>query len=155
MVTTKQFEFFRLLYDEEVDRQKSLSESARHYISLTTFYSAFIIFVIDKLRPESCLQKAVFLLTGLSMLGAFLLSLIAIRIRTYEALNNPKDIMDEIQVGGMHDSEFFDRRAADCVVACEENSKINDTRANQIQVAGYCLFLGIGFHAAYFVLRIL
>ena len=51
MATEKQYAFFKALYDEEVARQASLADRAKTYLSLITFYSAFILFAVEKLRP--------------------------------------------------------------------------------------------------------
>ena len=80
MATLKQFEFFRFLYDEEIERTKQLADRAKTYLSLSAFYSAFVIFVVEKLRPDTALSKLLFVGTILCMLAAFFLSLLATRL---------------------------------------------------------------------------
>jgi hypothetical protein len=49
----KQYLFFKSLYDEETERTKQLYEHAKNYLSLAAFYSAFIVFAIQHLKPSA------------------------------------------------------------------------------------------------------
>ena len=153
MATENQLAFFKSLYDEETAREKQLQDYAKHNLSLSTFYSAFIIFVVEKLRPDSMLSKSVFITAVAFMLAPFLWSLRAIKISTYEAIAEPRHIINEFGDTPPTDEEFFDDRIADYTVAYERNSKVNDGKAFRLSIAGYCLALGICLHACYFILR--
>ena len=71
MATEKQYAFFCTLHDEEVAREKQLNELARNYLSLSTLYSAFVLFVVDKLKPESRTTFALFIAAIACMLTCF------------------------------------------------------------------------------------
>jgi hypothetical protein len=45
VATPKQYEFFKLLFDEEIAREKKLVEQARNYLSLATLYSALLVYI--------------------------------------------------------------------------------------------------------------
>lgn len=154
MATEKQYLFFKSIYDEENERWKQIRDHARNYLSLTTLYSAFILFVIDKLRPESCLSKIVFLGAILSTLAAFLMSLWAAKVSEFEGLSDPSEIVEQFEDSPMSDEAFFDQRIADYVVASERNAKVNDDKATKVEVAGYLLLLGILLQACYFILKV-
>jgi hypothetical protein len=53
MTTERQFNFYKFLYDEEIARGEQLRSQARHYLSLATLYSAFVIFFVEKVLPSA------------------------------------------------------------------------------------------------------
>jgi hypothetical protein len=153
MATEKQLDFFRSLYEEESKRAELLGDHAKNNLSLATLYSAFIFFVAEKQPSQTILTKALFLAAVFSMLGAFLLSLWATQIANYEALADPKDILDRLGDAPPTDDDFFDDRIVDYTVAYGRNSDVNDKKAARLQFARYLLLAGIVFHAAYFFVR--
>jgi hypothetical protein len=156
MATEKQYAFFKSLYDEENERTKILAEHAKNNLELATLYSAFIIFVMEKqtagLTPVG---KSLFIAAILLMLAAFLLSLLATQISSFEAPTEPGEIFDSFANTAQTDAKFFDDRIVDYSVACQRNSSVNDRKATMLSVARYLLLAGIAAHAAYFVLRVL
>ena len=81
VATEKQYAFFKSLYDEESERAKILTEHAKNNLGLTTLYSAFILFVVEKQVADiAWWGKLLFCSAILFMLGAFLLSLMATQI---------------------------------------------------------------------------
>jgi hypothetical protein len=112
MATEVQFDFFKHLYQEEDDRRKQHLESAKTYLSLSIFYSAFILFVAEKLKPDSVSFKCIFVGTVVAMLLAFLLSISATGISNYEISTRPRDIIKDSQT----DEEFFKDRIAETPV---------------------------------------
>jgi hypothetical protein len=153
VATEKQFEFFKSLYAEETAREGQLQEHAKAYLSLATLYSAFVLFVVDKLKPDSIANRSVFIAAIACMLGSFLLSLFATKVSNYEAVNEPQDIIEQFGDAPMSDEEFFDLRIADYAVACERNSQVNDKKAFQLVVAAYLLLAGIALQACYLIIR--
>jgi hypothetical protein len=129
VATEKQYMFFKSLYDEQTARERQLHESARGYLSLATLYSAFILFVVDKMKPDTGLARGLFFVAIACMLTAFLISLFATKVSDYEAVNDPHDILEE-EFGDtpLSDEEFFDSRIADYTVACKRNADVNDKR---------------------------
>jgi hypothetical protein len=83
MATEKQHLFFKGMYDEESARQLLLADHAKVYLSLMTFYSAFVLFAAEKLRPDTVCLKVIFVATVGSTLSAFLLSLSGLSMFPY------------------------------------------------------------------------
>jgi hypothetical protein len=155
MATLKQYEFFNSLYDEESARTDELHGYGKTYLSLATFYSAFVAFVVEKLRPDTTATKILFLATVVCMLGAFFISLWSMKVSNFEAVTTPRDVIDQFDEDEpMTDEEFFDNRIADYVVAYERNSVVNDRKARQVEIAGYAILMGIFLHACYITVRI-
>jgi hypothetical protein len=154
MASEKQYLFFKSLYDEEAGRTRQLRDHAKNYLSLATFYSAFVAFAIQQIKPSTFLPKVAFFATVICMLSAFLLALLASGIASFEIANDPKNIVDQFGDDPMSDEEFFDNRIADFVVACDRNSKVNDKKALQLMFGGYALLGGILLHACFIILSI-
>ena len=156
MATEKQYLFFKSLYDEERARQTSLQDRAKTYLTLVTFYSAFVLFVVEKLTPINICTMLVFLAAMASMGIAFLLCILALNVSEYEGLNDPEQILNEEFKNNATptDDDFFESRIADYAVAYTRNSAVNDSKANLVSYAGYLLLAGIVLHAAYFAYMI-
>ena len=154
MATEKQYAFFQSLYSEESQRAGVLGDHAKNNLSLATFYSAFILFVVEKPGPAiTSYGKWTFIAAVVCMLGAFLLSLWATQISIYEAIAEPADVIASYEDNPPTDDDFFDDRIADYAVAYEKNSLVNDRKANELLVARYFLLAGITLHATYFIIR--
>ena len=164
MATERQCDFYKLLYDEENARLEKLRTQAKHYLSLATLYSAFVVFFVDKVlpaieaehkQPSSVLaMKIIFIATICAMGSSFLCSLLVIQVSTFEALTSPRDIIKQIKDREVTDKEFFNSRIADITVAFDRNSAVIDRKANVLQCAGYALLVGILLHATFFIIRI-
>jgi hypothetical protein len=152
MATEQQFLFFKSMHDAESSRSKVLQEHSKNNLSLVTLYSAFILFVADKLKPVSTLTKAIFIATIACMLAAFLLSLWATKISIYEAVARPRSILEGFGDTPPTNEEFFDDRIVDYIVAYERNLRVNDGKAYFLEIARYMLLVGILLQACYFVL---
>jgi hypothetical protein len=151
MATEKQMEFFKLLYDSESERTEFLRATAKTYLTLSAFYSAFVIFVAEKLRPVYLSSKLLFGGAVLSMITSFLLSLWVIQVARFVALTHPQLIFDQYGARPPSDSEFFDNRITDFSVAYIANSKVNDRKAMVLAVGGWALLAGLLLHALFFL----
>jgi len=154
MATEKKYLFFKGMYDEESARQLLLADRAKLYLSLMTFYSAFVLFAAEKLRPDTVTLKVIFVATVGSTLSAFLLSLWSIRVSVYEGVVNPQEIVAAFGTSPPDDEDFFAHRIVDFAVACQRNSAVNDRKARQLTYAGFLLLAGIFLHACYFFAKI-
>src|SRR4051812_23979983 len=119
MTTSAQFDFFKFLYEEEDERRKRLLDQAKNHLALATFYSAFILFVVEKLRPDSLPSGLIFLAAAVSMVIAFLLSLLASAISPYEIANRPRNIIEGFGNDPPPDEVFYKSRILDFTVAIE------------------------------------
>jgi hypothetical protein len=154
MATKEQYEFYKLLYDEENAREKQLREQARNYLSLATLYSAFVIFGADKALPSiSWPAKCAFIASIVFMAAAFVLSLWVLQASKYEAIASPSDVTNQFGEASMTNEEFFDNRIADLTVACERNISVDDRKAVYLGLSGYAVLIGIFLHAGFFILR--
>ena len=154
MASEKQYLFFKGMYDEESARQALLADRAKTYLSLITFYSAFMLFVAEKLPPKTALQHTTLALTIASILGGFLCSLWSIRVSRYESINDPKQILIGFGTSPPDDERFFASRIVDFTAAYTRNVLVNDRKASMLTWAGYLLLAGMFLHACYFFLRI-
>jgi hypothetical protein len=159
VATEKQFEFFRSLYEAENKRMALMQGHARDNLALATLYSAFLVFVMQNASPNlasmTMLDKALISLCVGAMMLSFLLSLLATRVTTVEIPTNPNAIIDGFGREPPSDSEFFDDRIADYVVAYERCYPINERKGRLLLVARYSLLVGILCHAGYFILSII
>jgi hypothetical protein len=151
MATKQQYDAFKLLFDEESDRERVLHDLSKLYISLVTFYSGFLIFVAKDLPPKQIGHWLLFAAATVCLLLAFVLSISAASIASYEAINDPDDVIDSFGTKPPSDADFLDQRIADLTVACNRNSLVNDRKAIKLQLAGMLLLFGITLHAAYFL----
>src|SRR5215813_2029361 len=146
MATKAQYEFFKLLFDEETTRYKDLIDRGKTYISLLTLYGAFLAFSIKDAAPEGRLLW-LFVALIVLFLAAFALAVTALNIQSYEGINEPDDVVSELP---QRNAAFFDARIVDFSVASERNSKLNDRRATFLRLSGLFLLLGLVSHSVYF-----
>jgi hypothetical protein len=153
MATKEQYDVFKFLYDEESARETALMEHSKLYLSLTTLYSAFLIYIAKEAAPQNVTQWAMFGVSATSLAAAFLFSIFAARMEDYEAINDPEKIIESFDEDRPDNESFFDDRIVDLAVACNKNSKVNDKKARRLEFAGICLLVGIAAHAVYFLWR--
>lgn len=155
MATENQFEFFRSLYEAENKRAALMQGHARDNLALATLYSAFLVFVVQNTAsnspPMTTVGKVLVSLCVGAMMLSFLLSLLATRVANFEIPTNPNAILDSFGREPPSDSEFFDDRIADYVVAYERCFPINERKGKLLLIARYFLLFGIFSHASYFI----
>ncbi len=151
MATEKQVEFFKLVHQMERDRTTGLRETAKTYINLSSIYSAFIIFVAEKLRPVDVSAKMIFSATIVSMLLAFLFSILVVHVANYQGLTNLRRIIENFGDQPPTDDDFFDDRIVDYAVACQRNLTVNNQKARFLSASGYLILIGLALHAAFFL----
>jgi hypothetical protein len=149
MATEKQVSAFESVYKEELERTKSLRDNARTYLSTSSIYSAFVIFVNDKHGPSYIYELIILAVSVTCMITSFLLSLTVINISQYERALDPSDMLSKID-DTSSDSDFFDDRIADYAVAYSRNRKVNDQKARRLALAGGTMLTGMIAHALYF-----
>jgi hypothetical protein len=154
MVSKEQYEFFVRLFDEESRRTASLNDRAKWYLSLTSLYSAAIIFISEKLRPYSTIQLFVLILSNAGMLLSFMLSLWAVRISAFEGITIPSIAIEQLQRDGFDQDKFYLNRIADFSIAAQRNSNLNDRQAKTLTIAGAIMLIGMLAHGVYFYMRL-
>jgi hypothetical protein len=146
MATESQYEFFRLLYQEETDRYNELEQRARLYFTVISFYLGAIAFKFADLAP---FLKAAHVPIGATMFVAacMIVSLtfcvLGVQIRTYEGIAESKDVVNSMGETPPSDADFFDARVADFVVATQRNSTQNDRVATYLSISAVSLALAM------------
>jgi hypothetical protein len=151
MASEKQMEFFKYLFDLESERRKLLRATATTYLTLSTFYSAFVFFVAEKLRPIEFLPKLLFAAAVVSMIVAFVLSLWVIQVSSLYVPTRPNAVIGQYGEHPPSDADFFDNRIIDFSVAYNANSPLNDRKARTLAAAGGSMLAGLIFHALFFL----
>jgi hypothetical protein len=157
MATKEQCAFFEKLYNEECSREVALNNYSAGLLSLITLYSGVILFASEhseKIKLDVAADKYLFLATISVMTVGFLLVIFARQVVQYEALIDPDSVIDQFGDTPMSDEQFFDYRIADYQAAINANVPVNDTKANRLTAATYCLGAGILLYASLFILSI-
>jgi hypothetical protein len=145
MATKEQYEFFRSLYDEEEARYSQLEARARLYLAVISAFIAAIVLKANEIKQSirilggdrRLLAVATLLVASLVMI------VISTKIRQYEGIADPREIIENFGPAPPSNEEFFDLRLADLTVATERNAKVNDQVARFLAWAGVLLALAM------------
>src|ERR1043166_354913 len=154
LATELQFNVFKAAYEDENARYTQLESRAKFYFTIETFYLAAISFKFkDVLEFASvfAIPLGLYVIVGLLLVLAVLCTVLATRIRVYEAPYDLRDIVDAFGKKPPTDTDFISDRMADCVVATERNCRVNDQVANWLGTASWLLFAAICIHFSTFV----
>jgi hypothetical protein len=154
MATEAQFQIFREAYEEENERYGQLESRARLYLGIVTFYLGAIAFKFTDLvafMKAYAIPPAFYLGGEVLLLGSLLLTILATRIRVYEAPCDLRTIMETPGDTPPTDSDFLDDRLSDYTVATERNRATNNRVANLLSGAAWLLFAAISLQLAVFV----
>ncbi len=158
MATEKQYDVFKSLYDEEVERYVALEGRAKLYLTIITFYLGTIAFKIkDVMDFVTKFGIPIWLYLGLSivLLIALLLTVLATRIRSYEGVCDPEQLFNEVKKGDVNDERFLGRRLADLAIATNRNIAENNRVAMVLQFASYLLFAAVSLQLIIFIMAVL
>lgn len=143
-----QYEFFQSLYEEEERVSQQLEGRAKVYLSvITAFLVAFLLKAEEVSRSAKALKIPWWaMLVEALILGASLVCVVvALRIRTFEAVNDGVDIIEGYREELPTDEEFFEDRIADYAYASSTNRRVNDRVATTLAWAGWLLVAGMLF----------
>lgn len=155
MATEAQCAFFRFLYEQEDAREDTINQYSKTLLSLTTLYSGFVIFVVEKMAAMTLPMKIMFVATVASMLAGLIATVWGSRLADFEGVNDPEKVINQYDnTEEMPDETFFDKRIADFAIATNRNSRINDKRAGSLLLASYFLVAGILCHAIFFMIAL-
>ena len=143
MATEAQYKFFKDLYDEESKRYSELDGKAKLYITIITFYLGAIAFKFkDVLDFTSSISYTKWLYSAIALVlvGALLFTVNAMRIRVFEGINDPEEIIKGFGKKPPTDDDFRDDRIADLAVATKRNSGQNDRIAKSLSFASLWIF---------------
>jgi hypothetical protein len=148
MASEKQMAFFKSLYDEEAARHAVLMERAKTYITVITIYIGIVGLKVGDLKDLKAfgVPWALLLCIALAVGAALLLTVMAIRVREFEALVEPEAAAKELDAPGMTDDKFFSNRIADYVVATQINRKVVNDIGFKLRLAVMFLAGGVALH---------
>jgi hypothetical protein len=155
MASQSQYDFFKLLYDEENLRYNQLEARAKFYITVQTLYLGAIAFKTSDINAVANLFQAPLLLyigVGFFLVLGLLFTVMGVRIRNFEGLANGRDIIEAFGPKPPQEGDFLRERLADFVVATERNSKVNDDIAKSLAISAWLLFAAIVLHFISFIL---
>jgi hypothetical protein len=145
MASKDQYEFFKMMYEEEERRYDQLVDRGKSYITILAAYAGFMIIKGESFTPligkwsGSWLIKfsLVFLFIG------FVSTILALSILRHEGICDPSEVASTYRKISPKDEDFFNYRIADFVVACERNARSNDWRAIWLNVTVIAMMCSI------------
>jgi hypothetical protein len=161
MATKDQYEFFKTLYQEQNDRKKTIETRAQLYLTVQTLYFGFVVLKFSDLlsssnkTPSSLPSVYLWLqiLVAALMATALVFTLLAVKIRQYEAVCDLKEAAISIDEDP-EEGRFFDLRIGDFVVASNRNIKANSDAADSLKIAGRLMVGAIISHLAFLVVSL-
>lgn len=157
VATELQFQVFKAVYQEENDRYVQLDSRAKFYLSLVTFFLGAIAFKFPDLLSFARLYgipPLLYIATAVFLVLSLLLTILATRIRPYEAACDLPEIIDSFGSSASKDSDFLDERLADYAVAADRNRKENNKVANWLSWAAWLLFAAIFLQLVVFAISL-
>jgi hypothetical protein len=141
MATKDQYEFFKSIYAEHLERRKALETRAQLYFTIQSLYFGIVVLKVGEMvgigntgLPTAIGTQFPPLYQGFQcavatfLAFAICLTLWSVRVRTYQTVTDPeevaRDLLDE-HVELMSDEEFFKRRIVDFSVAANWNEAKN------------------------------
>ena len=157
MASEQQYKVFRSLYDEELERYTALESRAKLYLTIITFYLGALVFKMEdmvKFVTVFHVPLGLYLVFSIVLLLALLLTVLATRIRTYEGICDPEEVIRSFGKTKPTDDDFLDQRVVDLACATNRNVAENNKVAGILQIASYLLFVAVFFQLVIFGLAI-
>jgi hypothetical protein len=157
LATKTQYDVFRSVYDEESERHSGLEGRAKLYLTIITAYLGAVAFkTTDVLAFISKFNISFYwyLLLGVCLILALLLTVFAMGIRTYEGVFDPEAEIKSFGPKRPSDEEFLDKRIVDLAVATNRNSDVNNRIATCLFYAGLLIFIAVCLQLVVFGLAI-
>jgi hypothetical protein len=157
MATEGQYKTFKDLYDEEGKRYSELDAKAKLYITIITFYLGAVAFkfkdVLELTNSIAC-TRGLYLAISLSLVCALLCTIIAMRVRTFEGICDPEEVIASFGASPPSDDDFRDDRIADLAVATNRNFDQNNKIARNLSWASFFVFLAALIQFSLFAIAI-
>jgi len=142
LATHEQYEFFKLLYEEEGERYGQLEARAKLYLGVITIFLATLLFKAGEVKAsvtEIRIPWALVLIEAALLAASLMFTVFGSLIRTYEGLADPEEIIKKFSALPPKDEDFLDDRIVDFAVATNRDSKVNDRTAMFLSFAGILL----------------
>jgi len=147
MASEAQYKIFKDIYDEESKRYSDLDGKAKLYITIITFYLGAIAFKFKDISEfTSSISYAKWLYSGIALVLvlALLSTVNAMRVRVFEGICDPEEVIKEFGENATTDDDFRDDRIADLAVATNRNFAQNNRIASSLSWAStFILLAGI------------
>ncbi len=126
MATQAQYGVFLYLYEDENKRYEHLQDRAKLYLSIASIYLGAIAFKVDdvlRLVTQFRIPVWLWLMTGGILIAAVVLISWAVRVRDYEGICNPVEVIARyVHEPPPSDEDFLDDRLVDLAAATNRNS---------------------------------
>jgi hypothetical protein len=158
MATKTQYDVFKAIYDEEIERHGTLENRAKLYLTILTFYLGAIAFKIEdilKFITRFHVPLWLYMAMALVLILALLLTVLATRIRSYEGICDPKKVLLSFGEATPTDEDFLDARIADLAVATNHNDQQNNKVGTYLEIASWLLFLAVLLQLTVFILAVI
>ncbi len=154
-VLVRQNDYFRYLYEQELQRSERIVNGAKVYIALLVFVIGSITLKVvpyDKIRAlaETCSVPALGVALGWGLVGAsavvltasIVLSILVLKVWDYERLCDPSRRLIEM-IEMKSEADALSKSISDFVVATGTNFEVNNRRAKCLSLALVCLISGL------------
>ena len=151
MATEQQFAFFRAMHDAEEVRYNQLQDKARFYFGVSSAFLgavAFSLADIAAFAKQYDIPVIFFLIVAIGMAISVVFTVLAMGIRGYERVADPRRIIDSMVESVQSDDAFRDDRIVDFAAATIFNSKVNGRTANFLRYAGVTIVVSIAAQMA-------
>ena len=128
MATKEQYEFFRFLYEDEERTYEQLEARSRFYLALVSVFVAALVLKAPEARASATALGVpwwLLLIVTAILTGSLVFIALAARIRVYEAIADPGEIIESFGKTEPKNQDFFDDRIADLAVATKRNAEVN------------------------------
>jgi hypothetical protein len=162
MITKDQYEFFKLIYAEHLERRKSLETRAQLYFTIQSLYFGVVIlkfgeiFGAGKAEPNfvqiSPVYQAFQAVAATFLACAICWTLWSIRIRDYQTITNPEDVARDLldeRLEPMTNEEFIKRRIVDLSIAANWNAAKNLESAGNLRWACWFMIAAVITHLCF------
>jgi hypothetical protein len=155
MATELQYKVFQSAYEEENDRYTQLESRAKFYLTIVTFYLGAVAFKFSDVlvfTKSYRIPAILYIGAGVLLLISLLLTILATRIRAYEAPFDPEKIIRSFTESPPRDAEFLDKRMVDYAVATNRNRKVNNTVGALLSRSSWFLFSALSLQLIVFII---
>ena len=153
MASKEQLEFFQDLFDHEVRRYEHLAERAKLYFAVISFFLGAMLFKFDdvaKFFVNSDAPVIGIALNGGVAVVALIYCVMAMQIKTYEAICDPDRVLMNLDESDLVAEVFFDTRIADFAFAAKQNAVENERTAGYLSKSAVLMLTSIVFTAVLF-----
>ena len=156
MATQAQYGVFLYLYEDENKRYEHLQDRAKLYLSIASIYLRAIAFKVDdvlRLVTQFRIPVWLWLMTGGILIAAVVLISWAVRIRDYEGICNPVEVIARyVHEPPPSDEDFLDDRLVDLAAATNRKSAANDRVARLLEWAAVAIILAFSLQLTFFAI---